>query len=127
MYYIQDPFAHIPLVWKWSALLAELACFTYARNLFLAECRESDYDSFQLHVLEFLEIDVADFLVPQIQVSFDFEAFCKHGELYLIWFQDKHSAFSLTVSYQSPFSLNKAPFIIELYLHDLFDNLAYQV
>ena len=63
------------------ALLSELACLAYAGNLPCREVRESDYDSFRLHVLELLEIYVANSLVPQFQVGFDFLAFCIHGLL----------------------------------------------
>ena len=60
-------FSPIPLFWEWmSALLSEMACFTHTRNLLRGKVRESDYDSFRLHVLKFLEIDVADSFVPQI-------------------------------------------------------------
>ena len=84
MYDIQDPFAHMPLLRKWrSALLSELACFAYAHDLLRGKVRESEYDSFGLHVLNLLEIDIANSLVPYIQVRFDFEAFCKHGRFYL--------------------------------------------
>ena len=66
-----------------SALLSELACFTYARDILRGKVRESKYDSFGLHVLKLLEIDMANSLVPYIQVGFDFETFCKHGRFYL--------------------------------------------
>ena len=45
-------------------LLAELARFAYTFNLLLFVCRESDDDSFRFHCFEFVEIDVADSLVP---------------------------------------------------------------
>ena len=65
MYYIQDPFAHIPLLGEQlSMLYSELAGLTYACNLFLSECRESGDDSFRLHSFELLEIDVVYPLVP---------------------------------------------------------------
>ena len=51
-----------------SLLLAELASFAYAFNLLLFECWESDDDSFRLHRLELIEIDVANLLVPQLYV-----------------------------------------------------------
>ena len=41
-------------------LLADLASFADAFNLLLFECREPDDDSFRLHRLEFVEIDVAN-------------------------------------------------------------------
>ena len=67
MYDIQDPFAHMPLLRKWrSTLLSELTCCTYARNLLRGKVRESEYDSFRLHVLKLLKVDVANSLVPHI-------------------------------------------------------------
>ena len=66
MYDIQDPFPHILLFRKWrSALLSELACFAYARNLLRGKVRESEYDSFRLHVLKLLKFDMTKSLVPQ--------------------------------------------------------------
>ena len=54
-------FAHIPLFREQVPMfLGELGSFTYSINLFLFECRESDDDSFWLHALEFVEIDMAD-------------------------------------------------------------------
>ena len=38
-------------------------------NLLLFECRESDEDSFRFHCFEFVEIDVADSLVPYSSIS----------------------------------------------------------
>ena len=68
------------LLRKWrSAFLSELACFPYACVLLRGKIRESEYDSFGLHLLKLLEIDMANSLVPYIQIGFDFEAFCKHG------------------------------------------------
>ena len=125
MHDIQDPFAHIPFFWEWlSVLFAELAGFTYTRNLLLGKCRKSDYDSFRLHPFKLLEINVDDLLVPRFQVGFDFHAVCEHGGLHLARLEDEHSAFSTTVRYDLIVFFNEALFIIELYLHTLFDNLA---
>ena len=55
-------------------LLAELATFTNSSTFFFREGRKSDDNSFHFHVLKLMEIDVADSLVPQLQVSFDSEA-----------------------------------------------------
>ena len=65
MYYIQDPFAYVPLFWeRLSMLLAELASFTQSNNLLLYKGRESDDDSFRLYSFELLDIDVAYRFVP---------------------------------------------------------------
>ena len=51
---------HIPLLGEQlSMLYSELAGLTYACNLFLSECRESDEDSFKLHSFELLENNVS--------------------------------------------------------------------
>ena len=47
-----------------SVLLAELASFTYSFNLFRFEGRESDDDYFGLHCVDFIKIDMTDFLMP---------------------------------------------------------------
>ena len=65
-------------------LLAELAGRTYTFNLFLLECRDPDDDSFRLHCLELLEVDMANPLVPQLYVGVGFGAFCKHGRFHLV-------------------------------------------
>ena len=66
MGYIQDSFAHILVYREWmSALFAELARLTYANTLSFYEIQESSDDSFWLHVLELLDIDVANSLVSQ--------------------------------------------------------------
>ena len=105
-------------------IVCELIRFTYTYHLLFGKSRESDDDSFRLYSFELLEVDVANSFVPQIQVSFDYEAFCKHSQLHLILLEDEHLAFSSTVRYWFAFFLNKAHIIIESYLHALFDNLA---
>ena len=66
MGYIQDSFAHILVYREWmSALFAELARLTYANTLSFCEIQDSSDDSFWLHVLELLDIDVANSLVSQ--------------------------------------------------------------
>ena len=72
MYDIQDPFAHVPFIRKWrSALLSELACFAYARYLLRGKVWESECD-FGLHILKLLEINMANSLLPNVHVGFDF-------------------------------------------------------
>ena len=74
--YIQEAFAHISFFWKWVPMLfAELEYFTYLLNPLLSEVREFDDNSFQLHCLEFLEIDVPNSFVPQLYVRVDLRPF----------------------------------------------------
>ena len=115
----------MPLLRKWrSALFPVLACFAYAHDLLRGKTRKSEYDSFGLHILELLKIDMADSLVPYVRVGFDFEALCKHGRFDLGRCEDKHTAFSATVSYDSVSFFDEASLIIESYLHSLLDYLT---
>ena len=124
MYDIQDTFANMPLLRKWrSALFPELTCFAYARNLLRGEARESEYDYFDLHILKLLKINMANSLVPYVQVRFDFETLCKHGRFDLGRCEDKHTAFSAAMSYDAVAFFDEAPLIIKSYLHSLLDYL----
>ena len=105
-------------------LLAELACFTYAFNLLLFECRESDYDPFLLHRLELIEIDVANSLVPQLCVGIGFHAFCEHGRSYLVQIENEHSALSSFVRDDSALFFDEITALVESNLHSLLNNLA---
>ena len=125
MYDTQDPFAHMPLLQKLrSTLFPELACFADTRNLLCGKARESEYDSFGLHILNLLKINMANSLVPYVQIRFDFEALCKHGQFYLSRCEDKHTVFSAVVSYDSVTFFDEAPLIVESYLHSLLDYLT---
>ena len=104
-------------------LLAELARFAYTFNLLLFECRESDDDSFRFHRFEFVEIDVANSLVPQL-VGVDFRAFCEHGRFHLVRIENEHSAFSSSARDDSALFFVEAPVLVELYLHPLLNHLA---
>ena len=105
-------------------LLSELACFTYAFNLFFFECWESDADSFQFHCLYFLEIDVANSLVPQLYVGIGFRAFCEHGRLHLVQIEDEHSALSSSACDDATLFFDEAPVLVESNLHPLLNHLA---
>ena len=59
-------------------LLPEFASFTDCDNLFLGKVRESDDDSFCLHALELLEVDMVNSFVPYLYVGVGFMAICKH-------------------------------------------------
>ena len=114
----------MPLLRKWrSALFPVLACFAYARDLLRGKTRKSEYDPFDLHILEPLKINMADSLVPYVQVGLGFEALCEHGRFDLGRCEDKHTAFSATVSYDSVVFFDEAPLIVESYLHALLDYL----
>ena len=101
-----------------------LACFAYACDPPRGKTWKSEYDSFGLHILELLKINMADSLVPYVRVGFDFEALCKHGRFDLGGCEDKHKAFSAAVSYDSVAFFDEAPLIIESYLHSLLDYLT---
>ena len=125
MYHIYDPFAHVPFLWEWlSVLFAELASLTYTYNILLSESREFDDDSFQLHSLELLEIDVAYPLVLQLYVGVGSLALGIHCRSQLVRVEDEHSTFSPTTSDKSAFFFDEASSIVEANLHALFNYLA---
>ena len=101
-----------------------LACFAYARDLLRGKTRKSEYDSFGLHILELLKINMADSLVPYVQVGLGFEALCEHSRFDLGRCEDKHTTFTTTVSYDSAVFFDEAPLIVEAYLHSLLDYLT---
>ena len=127
MYHIRDPFAHVPLLWKWlSVLFAELTGFAYACKLLLGKGRESDYDSFRLHSFELLEIDVVDPFVPQLYVGVGSMALGKHCRFHLVRIEDEHSTFFSSASDNSAFLFDEATMVVESNLHALFHDLADQ-
>ena len=105
-------------------LLSERACFAYGRDHLHAKLWESEYDSFGLHILKLLEINMANLLVPYVQVGFSFEALCKHGRFDIGRCKDKHVAFTTAVIYDSVAFFDEAPLIVESYMHSLFDDLT---
>ena len=90
----------------------ELAFFAYARDLLRSKVWKSEYDSFGLHVLKLLEIDMANSLVPHIHVRLNFGALCKHGRFDLGRCEDKHATFTAAVSYDLIASFDEAPIIV---------------
>ena len=104
-------------------LLSEL-CFTHSFDLFLFEGRELDNDSFRLHRLELIEIDVANLLVPQIYVLIGFGAFCEHDRFYLVRNENENSALSSSARDNSALFFYKATALVESYLHALFNHLV---
>ena len=105
-------------------LLAELARFAHAFNLLFFECRESDDDSFRLHCLNFVEIDVTNSLVPQLYVGIGFGAFCEHGRFHLVRIENEHSALSSSVHDYSTLFFDETTALVESNLHPLLNNLA---
>ena len=125
MYYIEDPFAYVSLFRELLLVLfVELTSFIYSYNLLFNEGRESDDDAFRLHSLEFLDIDVAYPLVPQIYVSVGLSALGIHCRFHLVRIEDEHSAFSSITSNNSAFLFDDTPSIVEPNLHALFHDLA---
>ena len=125
MNYVEQAFGHVPLFrQRVSVLLSELASFTHSFNLFLFEGREPDDDSFRLHRLELIEIDVANSLVPQLYVGIGFRAFCEHGRFHLVRMKNKHAALSSYPRDDSARFFNEALVLVELNLHPLLNHLA---
>ena len=98
-------------------MFSELTRFAYPRDFFCGKARESEYDSFGLHILKPLEINMANSLVSYIQVGFDFEALCVHGRFDLGRCEDEHTAFSTAVSYDSVAVFSRFPLVVGI-LHD---------
>ena len=105
-------------------LFSKLACFAHAFNLLLVECQESDDDSFRLHLLEFVEIDVANLLAPQFYVRISFRAFCEHGRFHLVRVENEYSAFSSFERDDSALFVDEAPVLVKSDLHTLLNHLA---
>ena len=101
-----------------------LARFAYARDLLRGKTRKSEYDPFDLHILEPLKIDMSDSLVTYVQVGLGFEALCEHSRFDLGRCEDKHTAFSAAVGYDSVAFFDETPLIIESCLHSLLDYLT---
>ena len=106
-------------------LLAELTRFANTFNLLLFECRESDDDSFRLHRFEFVEIDVANSLVPQLYVEVGFRTFHEHGGFHLMQIENEHSTLSSSTRDDSAFFFDEAaPVLVESNLHPLLNHLV---
>ena len=103
-------------------LLPELASFTYL-GLLAAELRQSINHMFRLHFLKLLEVDVADPLVPQVDVPLNLLSFCKHNTANIIRFEDKHPPVSAPLPNNLAFFLDEAPEMREPDLHPLVDDL----
>ena len=85
MYYIQGPFAHVPLVReRLTMLFAEMAGFACTCHFLFGKGEEFDDDSFSLHPFGLWEIDVADSFVPHLYVGVGFMAFGIHGCFHLM-------------------------------------------
>ena len=105
-------------------LLAELARFTYTFNLLLFEGWELDDDSFRLHALELLEVDMVDSFMSKLYVSMSFSAFCKHGLFPLVRMKNEHLALFSSVSDESAFFRDETTSLVESNLHALLHNLV---
>ena len=125
MYYIQDSFAHTPLLWeRLSVLFVELIGFAYACNLLLGKGWEFDDDSFRLHSFELLEINVVNPFVSQLYVVVGSMALGIHCRLYLVRIKDENPTFSSTASDKSCFFFNEASVVVEVNVHALFRYLT---
>ena len=71
---IEEAFDYVALLWKGkSVLFSEFTCFAHSVNLFRPKGWKSDDDSLWLHHSRPLEVDMADYLVPQLDVRLGFE------------------------------------------------------
>mgnify|MGYP000479906810 CR=1 FL=1 len=67
-----------------------------------------------------------DSLVPQLEVLLSFETLGIQSRFHLIRFENEHSTFSPSSSYESAIFLNEASFVVETNFHSLLHNLAYR-
>ena len=74
-------------------LLPELASFTYLAFL-ATELQLSKYHLFRLQFFKLRKVDVADLLVPQVDIRFDLLSFHIHHGANIIDMEDKHPPFS---------------------------------
>ena len=76
MYEVEEAFAYVVLLREWELMLFfELACFAYLIDSFQLKGWKSDDNSLGLHRSKPLKVDVANPLVPQLDVRLDFETF----------------------------------------------------
>ena len=71
-----------------------------------------------------LEVDLADSLVPQLDVRLDFKTFGIRGRFHLIRIENEHAAFSLSPRYKLAIFFYKASSIVETDLHASLHDLA---
>ena len=100
--------------------------YTHTFNFMPLKGWESDADSFRLHALEPLEVDMVDCFVPYLYVRDGFMAFRKHNRFHLVRVEDEHLAFSSTTRHDSAFLYNEveASYVIEANLHALVHDIA---
>ena len=94
--------------------------YTHTFNFMPLKGWESDADSFRLHALEPLEVDMVDCFVPYLYVRDGFMAFRKHNRFHLVRVEDEHLALSSSASNEAAFLLNEVASVVEADLHTLF-------
>ena len=104
-------------------LLPALACFKDLAYL-ATELWQSGNHVFRLQLLKLLEIDLADFLVPQVDIRLDHLPFREHSGTHIIPFEDKHPPISASLRNNFALILNEAPKVRKPHLHPLVDNLT---
>ena len=93
-------------------LLPDLESFTYlafpATELWL-----SRNHMFQLHLLKLSEVDVANPLMPQVDVRLELVHFREHSGANIIGFKDEHSSILASLRDDPTFLLNEASMMSE--------------
>ena len=104
-------------------LLPDLESFTYlafpATELWL-----SRNHMFQLHLLKLSEVDVANPLMPQVDVRLELVHFREHSGANIIGFEDEHSSIPVPFCNDSTFVLDEASMMSEPNLHTLIYDLT---
>ena len=108
--------------WK-LVLLPELAGFTYL-GLPATKLRQTENNLFRLQVLKPPVINVANPLVPEINIGFDLLSFGEQRGADVIGVEDEHPPVSAPLRNDLALFLNEAPEVRESHLHPLVDDLT---
>ena len=89
-----------------------------------SELRQAEHNLFRLQLLKPSKIDVADPLMPQVDIRFNFLSFGEHCSADVVRVEDEHPPFSSILCDDLSFFFNEAAKVGEPNLHSLFDNLS---
>ena len=104
-------------------LLPKLAGFTYL-DLPATELRQTENNLFRLQVLKPMVIDVADSVVPKINIRFNFLSFGDQSGADIIGVEDEHPPISTPLRNNLALFLDEAPKVRKPHLHPLVNDLT---
>ena len=108
--------------WK-PVLLPALAGFTNL-GLSATKFQQSENNLFRLQILKPLVVDVANPLVPQVDVRLDLLPFRKHNGADIISVEDEHPPVSTPLRNYPALFLDETPEVRKPHLHSLVDDLS---